>query len=88
MTPDELLAAARDCYNDGLEGHALRRYHKLDELLSKGDPLPHDWASAAPAAGDAMADASRAAVALVHAWYDFWEAVNRLGQQARQEEGA
>jgi hypothetical protein len=44
---DELLAAARDCAREGAEGHALRRYRKLDELLSSGQgALPRAWADA------------------------------------------
>jgi hypothetical protein len=44
---DALLAAARDCAKDGLDGHALRRYRKLDELLSSGRAtLPEAWSRA------------------------------------------
>lgn len=45
--PDALLAAARECAEEGLEGHALRRYRRLDELLSKGEAaLPGAWVRA------------------------------------------
>jgi hypothetical protein len=44
---DALLTAARECAAEGLEGHALRRYRKLDELLSGGKiTLPEAWSRA------------------------------------------
>jgi hypothetical protein len=42
-TADALLAAARQCADEGLEGHALRRYRKLDDLLSAGGAPPEAW---------------------------------------------
>jgi hypothetical protein len=50
---DALLTAARECAEEGLEGHALRRYRRLDKLLSEGAaPLPEAWRQAAPPAVD------------------------------------
>lgn len=40
---DDLLAAARDCDAEGLEGHALRRYRALDRHLSAGGTPPEAW---------------------------------------------
>lgn len=40
---DALLADARQCADEGAEGHALRRYRKLDELLAAGAELPEAW---------------------------------------------
>jgi hypothetical protein len=40
---DDLLIAARECAEEGLEGHALRRYRALDQHLSNGGDLPREW---------------------------------------------
>lgn len=44
---DAMLADARTCAAEGLEGHALRRYRKLDEMMTRGGRLPEAWAPAA-----------------------------------------
>lgn len=63
--PDDLLTAARQCAAEGLEGHALRRYRKLDDLLTAGGRLPAAWAPAADESrgpGEHTADCTRAGV--------------------------
>jgi hypothetical protein len=40
---DAMLSAARQCADEELKDHALRRYRKLDAMLSNGGTLPEAW---------------------------------------------